>query len=155
MNGLKSALADFAVCSLIGGILELLVSDKKAAFMRCVVTAVIISATVYSLAQTDFSHLISDGLSESLNVSYEETSGDTAALFEKRIYSEIEEILISYGINEYEIYVNISYEQTTAAFTLEKIEVHIPARFFDKITEPESLLRERYGAVTVKTKDNE
>ena len=113
MNGLKSALADFAVCSLIGGILELLVPDKKAAFMRCVVTAVIISATVYSLAQTDFSRFISDGVFDGFNAAYEETSACTAALFEKRIYSEICDLYLdnSHSILSFEpsFALNFSY----------------------------------------------
>ena len=89
---------------------------------------------------------------DEINFSFEDTEKaqyeallHTANLTERRITSEIKELLISIGIDEYEIYVSTSVEENTVY--LDEICIEVDSRYKDKTEEIYKLVNDEYKTV--------
>ena len=81
---------------------------------------------------------------------YEKTDSlmHTANLTEKAIYAEMQKILISQGINEYEIYIDTSIEGESNTVYLDSILIEVSKEFEGKIPRIVSAIPEDYKRIS-------
>ena len=144
---IKTVFVNYITCAIVGGILEYVVPNKMKKTMRVVVVSVMLGASFSPLLKTDF---------DFSNITYpaitaEEISYDalmhTANLTEKKIHSQMKEILIKESIDEYEIYVRTSIEKEENTVYLDEIKIEIPTEFKDKVPNIKKAVPEEYQGV--------
>ncbi len=129
----KTAFVSFVFCSVVGGMLEYLTSQKYRKTLRVAVVGVILALCIMPVFDKDFGfdfELKTDMQNE--QVTYDALM-HTANLVEKKIRSQIKDILINEGVDEYEIYVTTSVDKEDNIVFLEDVVVEVDKRFEDKI----------------------
>ena len=156
---IKSVFVNYIICAIIGGILEYVVPAKMKRTLRVVVISVMLASSFSPLLKTnfDFNSITYSAATEN-EISYDALI-HTANLTEKKIYSQMKEILINEGVNEYEIYVRTSIEKDENTVYLDEIKIEIPTEFKDKIQSIKKAVPEEYqGVFTIErigTSENE
>ena len=156
---IKSVFVNYIICAIIGGILEYVVPAKMKRTLRVVVISVMLASSFSPLLKTnfDFNSIAYSAVTED-EISYDALI-HTANLTEKKIYSQMKEILINEGVNEYEIYVRTSIEKDENTVYLDEIKIEIPTEFKDKIQSIKKAVPEEYqGVFTIErigTSENE
>lgn len=133
-EAVKNVFISYAVCAFLGGILEYFVPQKSKTTLRVIVIAVLIFSVASPIAKNipSAEDLVSS-FSENKNTDYDALM-HTANLTEKKIYSEMREILINHGVDEYEIYITVTAEKDENTVYLDEIKIEV-GKDFEKETE--------------------
>ena len=126
MEIIKTVLFNYAVCSLIGGMLEHIAPEKFKKTLRIVVVSILLFMLVAPLSKTEINLNNSNELNDdsNYNLTYDALM-HTANLLERKIKAEVKEILMNLNINEYEIYVTTSIDENSKTVFLEEIKIEI------------------------------
>lgn len=144
-----------SVCALIGSLAELLSVRKNAGIMRAVTAALITVMTASALSGADIQSIFpaEDDLNGIVSSS---GTAHAAALLEKKLYTDIENLLISEGLDEYEIYTDVVADDSANTVSLEKITVLAGCEYEEFIPQLQQKLCGLYACtVTVGVKQNE
>ena len=134
---------DFAACAFLGGVLEMLLPEKRARVMRAAVASLLIYSCVSPLAGAKLPDIYPSFEDTASNT---ETSLDSAAaFFEKKIYTETEKILINSGVDEYEINISAKADNENNTVIIENAEVSVGEKYAGKISELKEALSDLYG----------
>ncbi|MBO5896078.1 MAG: hypothetical protein J6Q83_02145 [Clostridia bacterium] len=124
----RNIVVNFAVCSVIGGVLEYLTPVAHRKTLRVAVVGVVLAVCISPVLKLDF-----NGFSIENAVSEEQIAYDalmhTANLVEKDVRQQIKNILINNNVNEYEIYVTTSVDKKKQAVFLEEVIVLVDKSF--------------------------
>jgi hypothetical protein len=148
MDSIKTVLVNYAICALLGSVLEFISPKKSREAFRIVSGIILISVIVIPLVGFNFSAEL-----EKREFEFEEEgSGEdvlltTAGLMEKEIYKQIENILINEQIDEYEIYISTEIDEEANEIILSEVNVLVGVQFQNKITELSSILGKEFGDI--------
>lgn len=142
----KSVFVNYIVCALMGGFLEYAAPEKARKTLRVTVVAVMLVASLSPLLKLNFELPEFEQTSENVQTEYDKLI-HTAGIIEKRIYSEMRDILINLGINEYEIYVKTTVDKDSFTVWLEEITIQVPQEYTDAYTEIENAVPQEYKQV--------
>lgn len=131
---IKTVLLNYAVCALVGGVLEYIAPEKTKKTLRVAVVSVMLLVVISPVAKTEINlegNLISqEEISEKMNY---DALMHTANLTERKLREEMKEILIKENINEYEIYITTTVDEEKNTVILTEIKIEIGKAFEDKI----------------------
>ena len=145
---IKTVLLNYAVCALLGGVLEYIAPEKTRKTLRVAVVSVMLLVVVTPVAKGEIS-LEGNMLSEeeiSENVNYDALM-HTANLIEQKLKEEMKEILINEGVNEYEIYITTTIDEENNTVFLEEIKIEVDKTFEDEISDIKNKVPEEYQVV--------
>ena len=148
MDSIKTVLVNYAICALLGSVLEFISPKKSREAFRIVSGIILISVIVIPLVGFNFSAEL-----EKRDFEFEEEgSGEdvlltTAGLMEKEIYKQIENILINEQIDEYEIYISTEIDEEANEIILSEVNILVGVQFQNKITELSSILGKEFGDI--------
>ena len=148
MDSIKTVLVNYAICALLGSVLEFISPKKSREAFRIVSGIILISVIVIPLVGFNFSAEL-----EKREFEFEEEgSGEdvlltTAGLMEKEIYKQIENILINEQIDEYEIYISTEIDEEANEIILSEVNILVGVQFQNKITELSSILGKAFGDI--------
>ncbi len=143
----KTVLFNYAVCALIGGILEYISPEKTKKTLRVAVVSVMLLVVISPIAKSEIN--LENTLSEyeiSENVSYDALM-HTANLTERKLREQMKEILIKENINEYEIYITTTVDEEENTVYLEEIKIEVGKAFKDKINDIKNNIPEEYQEI--------
>ncbi len=144
---IKTVLLNYAVCAFVGGILEYIAPEKTKKTLRVAVVSVLLLGILAPVVKSEIS--LENFMPETeIN---EEITYDalvhTANLTERKIREEMKKILINEEINEYEIYISTSIDETENTVYLEEIKIEVGIGFEDKITDIKNKVPQEYRSV--------
>ncbi len=119
---LKNVFLNYIICSVLGGALEYAVPERMRKSMRIAIVAVMVLSLFSPIAASDVSF-------ESF--SFEETESREALdslmhianLTEEKVYNEVRAVLINSGVDEYEIYVEVTPEKDENTVYLDSVKI--------------------------------
>lgn len=144
---IKTVLLNYAVCALVGGVLEYIAPEKTKKSLRIAVVSVMLLMVVSPFVKSEVNLkniLPEEEISE--NVNYDALM-HTANLTERKLKAEMKEILIKENINEYEIYIITSVDEEENTVYLEEIKIEVGKAFENKISIIKSNVSEEYQEV--------
>ncbi len=144
---IKTVLLNYAVCALVGGVLEYIAPEKTKKTLRVAVVSVMLLMVVSPFVKSEIN--LENILSEeeiSENVNYDALM-HTANLTERKLKEEMKEILIKENINEYEIYVTTTVDEDENTVYLEEIKIEVGKAFENKISIIKSNVPKEYQEV--------
>lgn len=144
---IKTVLLNYAVCALVGGILEYIAPEKTKKTLRVAVVSVMLLTVVSPIVKSEIkleSIIPEEEISEEVNY---EALIHTANLTERRLKEEMKEILIKENINEYEIYITTTVDEEENTVFLEEIKIEVGKAFENKISIIRSNVPEEYQEV--------
>lgn len=144
---IKTVLLNYAVCALVGGVLEYIAPEKTKKSLRIAVVSVMLLMVVSPFVKSEVNLkniLPEEEISE--NVNYDALM-HTANLTERKLKAEMKEILIKENINEYEIYITTSVDEEENTVYLEEIKIEVGKAFENKISIIKSNVSEEYQEV--------
>lgn len=145
---IKTVLFNYALCALVGGVLEYIAPEKTKKALRVAVASVMLFVVASPIAKSEIS-LENTVISEeeiSEKVSYNALM-HTANLTERRLKAEMKEILINESINEYEIYITTSIDEEESIVFLEEIKIEVGIAFENKVDEIKNKVPREYQEV--------
>ncbi len=145
---IKTVLFNYAVCALVGGVLEYISPEKTKKTLRIAVVSVMLLVVISPIAKSKIT--LEYPLSESEiseNVNYNALM-HTANLTERKLREEMKEILINENINEYEIYITTTIDEKENTVFLDGIEIEVGNAFENKIDAIKSKIPEEYQKVS-------
>lgn len=130
---IKTVLVNYAVCALVGGMLEHIAPQRTRSTLRGIVVIVLIFGIVLPIVGSDFdiNELVPEY--EGGEISQTDALMHTANLTEKKIKAEMRQILINSGIDEYEIYVSTSVDKENNTVYLDEVRVEVAKQFENKL----------------------
>lgn len=144
---IKTVLFNYAVCALVGGVLEYIAPEKTKKTLRIAVVSVLLLMVVSPIMKSEINlekFLPEEEISE--NVNYNALM-HTANLTEEKLRGEIKEILIKENISEYEIYITTTVDEEKNTVYLEEIKIEVGKAFENKISIVKSNVPEEYQEV--------
>ena len=144
---IKTVLLNYAVCALVGGVLEYIAPEKTKKTLRIAVVSVMLLMVVSSFVKSEVNLkniLPEEEISE--NVNYDALM-HTANLTERKLKAEMKEILIKENINEYEIYITTTVDEEENTVYLEEIKIEVGKAFENKIIIIKSNVPKEYQEV--------
>ncbi len=124
-QAVKAAFVNYAVCAVVGGVLEYLVAPKYRKTLRVAVVGVILAVSLAPFTGISWDvDLENDKAYIRENTTYDALM-HTANLTEKKVRLQVKDILIKNGINEYEIYVTTSVDKEECVVYLESIVIEV------------------------------
>lgn len=144
---IKTVLLNYAVCALIGGVLEYIAPEKTKKTLRVAIISVILLVVVSPIVKSEitFKNLL-PGEEVSENVKYDALM-HTANLTERKIREQIKEILIKENINEYEIYITTTVDEEENTVYLEEIKIEVGKTFENKTSAIKNNIPQEYQEV--------
>lgn len=152
-EAIKGIFVNYMLCAVVGGILEYLAPDKTKKMIRMIVVAVVLAVTLSPILKIDIDFDIEeDKYTE--NDSYENLL-HMRNLVEKKVRSDMREIIINSGVNEYEIYITTDGDEESQTVYLQRVEILL-GKDFAHLTEyiRESAPEEYRSIVEVGVKDD-
>lgn len=144
---IKTVLFNYAVCALLGGVLEYITPQKTKKTLRVTIVSVMLLVVVAPITKNDITIeniLPKEEISESVNY---DALMHTAKLTEQKIRQEMKEILIKENIDEYEIYITTTVEEEENTVYLEEIKIEVDNAFENNINNIKSLVPKEYQEV--------
>ena len=143
----KTVLLNYAICSLVGGILEYITPEKMRKTLRVIITLFLVATVVFPVLKNDIN--IESILNSDEKIENSEYSAlvHTQNLLEKKIYEEMRNILINCEVNEYEIYITTTVDEEENTVYLKKIKIDISRGFINKTEDIKSLVPQEYKSV--------
>ncbi len=145
---IKSVMLNYAVCALVGGILEYVSPERTKKNLRVAVVSVMLLVVVSPIAKREI-NLESDVISQeeiSENMNYSALM-HIANITERKLREEMKEILIKESINEYEIYITTTVDEDEKTVYLEEIKIEVGKAFSDRINVIKSSIPKEYQEV--------
>lgn len=144
---IMSVLLNYVICAVVGGLLEYIAPAKARKALRACVVAVMLVTTLSPVLHMDidFSQVLQTE-DEAYQKQYDALM-HTANITEKKIYSEMKDILINSGVDEYEIYVSTSVNKDECTVYLEKIKIEVAADYSHKIPAIRKRVHEEYAEI--------
>lgn len=144
---IQSVFINYISCAIFGGFLQYLAPDRMKKFLRACIVSVMLIVSLSPILKIDFDfENINQGDELELQTRYD-TLMHTANLMEKEIYTDIKNILIKLNVNEYEIYVSTSVDETENAVFLDEIKIEVHKDFQDKISEIKKQIPKEYKEI--------
>lgn len=146
-EAIKSVLLNYAVCSLVGGILEYITPEKMRKTLRVIITLFLVSTVVFPLLKVDVN--LEEFFDSETNTESTKYSAlvHTQNLLEKKLYDEMRNILINCEVQEYEIYITTTVDEEENTVYLEKIKIEVSSEFQNKIEEIKNNVSQEYKSV--------
>lgn len=144
---IKTVLFNYAVCALLGGVLEYITPQKTKKTLRVTIVSVMLLVVVAPITKNDITIeniLPKEEISESVNY---DALMHTAKLTEQKIRQEMKEILIKENIDEYEIYITTTVDEEENTVYLEEIKIEVDNAFENNINNIKSLVPKEYQEV--------
>ena len=144
---IKTVLLNYAVCALVGGVLEYIAPEKTKKTLRIAVVSVLLLMVVSPFMKSEINlgnFLPEEEISE--NVNYNALM-HTANLTEQKLREEMKELLIKQGINEYEIYITTTVDEEKNTVYLEEIKIEVGKSFENKIDIIKSHVSDEYQEI--------
>lgn len=144
---IKTVLLNYAVCALVGGVLEYIAPEKTKKTLRIAVVSVLLLMVVSPIMKSEINlekFLPEEEISE--NVNYNALM-HTANLTEQKLREEMKELLIKQGINEYEIYITTTVDEEKNTVYLEEIKIEVGKSFENKIDIIKSYVSDEYQEI--------
>lgn len=133
-DAVKTLFVNFAVCSVLGGVLEYLTPTTYRKTLRVAVVGVILAMCISPVFKIELSSFdIGDSATEEQLV-YDSLM-HTANLTEKNVRQQIKNVLIKYGVNEYEIYVTTSVDKENKTVYLKEVVIEVDKSFQNMLPE--------------------
>jgi hypothetical protein len=149
-EAIKNTFVSFAICSVVGGVLEYLTPPKYRKTLRVAAVGIVLALCIMPIFNKDFEFDIKlKTESQSEQLSYDSLM-HTANLVEKTVRSQIKEVLINHGVDEYEIYITTSVDKEKNVVYLEEITVEVHEKYKDKLNAITKALPQDYRDI-VKT----
>ena len=126
-EAIKSTFVNYMLCAVVGGILEYIAPDKSKKMIRIIVVAVILAVTLSPLLKIDIDFSIDDEEYTEDN-SYENLL-HMRNLVEKKVRSDMREVIINAGVNEYEIYITTDGDEESQTVYLQRVEILVGSDF--------------------------
>ena len=154
-EAIKTVLLNYAVCALVGGVLEYLAPEKTRKTLRVAVVSVLLLAILSPIfkGEINIKSLLPE-VEVAENVNYKALV-HTASLTEKKLRDEMKEILINEGVNEYEVYVTTTIDEEENTVYLEEIKIEVGKAFEDKIPSIKKKISQDYQKVLKVSVKNE
>ncbi len=147
IEAIKNIFENYMICAVIGGVLEYLSPEKTRKTLKTCIVSIMLIATlspVFSL-NIDFPRLY--GEDDFLSEQQYNNLYRTASLTEKTLYSEIKNILINLGVDEYEIYIETTVDDVKNNVILDEIKIEVSKAFENKIPEIKKAVNEEYSKI--------
>ncbi len=145
---IKTVLFNYAVCALVGGVLEYISPEKTKKTLRVAVVSVMLLVIFSPITKNEISFennlLSEEEISQDLNYN---ALMHTANLTERKLREEMKEILIKEKINEYEIYITTTVDEEKNTVYLEEIKIEVDKAFESKIINIKNNIPEEYQEV--------
>ncbi len=145
---IKTVFLNYAVCALVGGVLEYIAPEKTKKTLRVAVVSVMLLVVVTPVVKGEISleenMLSEEEISEKVNYN---ALMHTANLTEQKLKEEMKKILINEGINEYEIYIITTIDEESNTVFLEEIKIEVGEAFENKISAIKNNVSEEYQEV--------
>ena len=145
---IKTVLLNYAVCALLGGVLEYISPEKAKKTLRIAVVSIMLLIVVSPIAKSEIS--LDDGMISkeeiSENVNYNALMHN-ANLIERKLKDEIKKILIKENINEYEIYITTTVDEEKNTVFLDEIKIEVGKAFENKIGVIKGKIPEEYQEI--------
>lgn len=128
-ESVKAVLLNYAVCSLVGGILSHIAPEKMRKTLRVIITLFLISTIIFPLLRSEIK--IDDLFNKEINLDENQYSSllHMQNLLEEKLYGDVSKILINYGINEYEIYITTTADEVENIVFLDEIKIEVSKEF--------------------------
>lgn len=152
---IKTVLLNYAVCALVGGVLEYLAPEKTRKTLRVAVISVLLLAILSPIVKGEINI---ENLLPQIEITEEvnyKALVHTASLTEKKLRDEMKEILINEGVNEYEVYVTTTIDEEENTVYLEEIKVGVGKAFEHKIPSIKKKVSQDYQEVLKVSVKNE
>ena len=131
---IKTVLLNYAVCALVGGVLEYIAPEKTKKTLRITIVSVMLLMVISPIVKSEVNleNLFpEEEISEKMNY---DALMHTANLTERKLREEMKEILIKENINEYEIYITTTVDEEENTVFLEEIKIEVGKAFENKIS---------------------
>ena len=131
---IKTVLLNYAVCALVGGVLEYIAPEKTKKTLRITIVSVMLLMVISPIVKSEVNLenlLPEEEISEKMNY---DALMHTANLTERKLREEMKEILIKENINEYEIYITTTVDEEKNTVFLEEIKIEVGKAFENKIS---------------------
>lgn len=152
---IKTVILNYAMCALVGGVLEYLAPEKTRKTLRVAVISVLLLAILSPIVKGKIeieSLLPQVEVAEDVNY---KALVHTASLTEKKLRDEMKEILINEGVNEYEVYVTTTIDEEENTVYLEEIKIEVGKAFEHKIPSIKKKVSQYYQEVLKVSVKNE
>ena len=126
-ESIRGIFVNYMLCAVVGGILEYIAPDKSKKMIRIIVVAVILAVTLSPLLKIDIDFSIDDEEYTEDN-SYENLL-HMRNLVEKKVRSDMREVIINAGVNEYEIYITTDGDEESQTVYLQRVEILVGSDF--------------------------
>lgn len=144
---IKTVFLNYAVCALVGGVLEYIAPEKTKKTLRVAIISVILLMVVSPIVKSDTKiESLLPGEETSENTNYEALM-HTANLAERKLREQMKEILIKENINEYEVYITTTVDEDENTVYLEEIKIMVDEAFEAKISTIKSNVPKEYQGV--------
>ena len=144
-EAIKSTFVNYMLCAVVGGILEYIAPDKSKKMIRIIVVAVILAVTLSPLLKIDIDFSIDDEEYTEDN-SYENLL-HMRNLVEKKVRSDMREVIINAGVNEYEIYVTTDGDEESQTVYLQRVEILVGSDFAHLTQQIKDSTSEEYRSI--------
>ena len=144
---IKTVLLNYAVCALVGGVLEYIAPEKTKKTLRITIVSVMLLMVISPIVKSEVNLenlLPEEEISEKMNY---DALMHTANLTERKLREEIKEILIKENINEYEIYITTTVDEEKNTVFLEEIKIEVGKAFENKISIIKSNIPKEYQEI--------
>ena len=145
---IKAVILNYAVCALVGGVLEYIAPEKSKKALRVAVVSVMLFVIASPIAKGEISLenelVFQKEISEKMNY---DALMHTANLTERQLREEMKEILINENINEYEIYITTEIDEEECTVLLTEIKIELGKAFENKIELVKNKVPEEYQEV--------
>ena len=144
---IKTVLLNYAVCALVGGVLEYIAPEKTKKTLRITIVSVMLLMVISPIVKSkvNLENLLpEEEISEKMNY---DALMHTANLTERKLREEMKEILIKENINEYEIYITTTVDEKENTVFLEEIKIEVGKAFEGKIGVIKSSVPKEYQEV--------
>ena len=144
---IKTVLLNYAVCALVGGVLEYIAPEKTKKTLRITIVSVMLLMVISPIVKSEVNLenlLPEEEISEKMNY---DALMHTANLTERKLREEMKEILIKENINEYEIYITTTVDEEKNTVFLEEIKIEVGKAFENKISIIKSNIPKEYQEI--------
>lgn len=144
---IKTVLFNYAVCALVGGVLEYISPEKTKKTLRVAVVSVILLMVISPITKSEINlenFLPEEEINE--NVNYNALM-HTANLTERKLREEMKEILIKENVNEYEIYITTTVDEEENTVYLDEIKIEVGKAFENKISAIKNNIPKEYQEI--------
>ncbi len=144
---IKSVFVNYFLCTLLGGIMEYLLPLKSRKMFKICVICVVLLVSFAPLIDLEFSFSDIVPFEESQTQEKYNSIMHVTNLMENKIYSQAKQILINCGVDEYEIYIDTSYDEASDTVYLNSIYIELGSEYKAKVTEVFGFFPEEYKQI--------